>query len=61
MPGTIFTPLGVGKIVYKLPSGQYLVEFPHGGGHLFYPQELFPDWEDTAQDRYDKSDLRLAA
>lgn len=40
-PSEVFTPLGRGRIVYKLKNGTYVVEFSHGGGHIFTAKELF--------------------
>lgn len=37
----VFTPLGKGKVVHKLPDGTFVVEFPHGGGQIFRADELF--------------------
>lgn len=42
MGAKIFSPLGICRIVYKFPTGQYAVEFEHGGGHIFMEDELFP-------------------
>jgi hypothetical protein len=40
----VYTYLGKGRIVYQLPNGTLVVEFEHGGGHIFMPSELFaPD------------------
>ena len=36
----VYTPLGKGKVVYLLPDGTFLVEFPWGGGRMFLPGEL---------------------
>jgi hypothetical protein len=38
----IFTPLGKGKIVHKFKDGTLCVELEHGGGQIFYPEDLFP-------------------
>ncbi len=40
---TVYTPLGRGQVVYELGDGTIVVEFPHGGGHIFLPQEVFRD------------------
>jgi len=37
----VFTRLGQGIVVYTLSNGTYVVEFDHGGGHIFHPEELF--------------------
>lgn len=37
----VYTPLGKGVIVFKLKNGSYVVEFEHGGGHIFTHRELF--------------------
>lgn len=37
----VFTPLGAGRVVYELPDGTLVVQFDHGSGHIFRPEELF--------------------
>lgn len=37
---SVFTPLGRGSVVYVLPDGGLVVEFEHGSGHIFRPEEL---------------------
>ncbi len=39
--GEVFTPLGRGKVVYRLSDGTFVVEFPHGGGQIFRAEDLF--------------------
>lgn len=36
----VVTPLGKGVLVYQLPEGRVLVEFPWGGGELFFREEI---------------------
>jgi hypothetical protein len=38
----VFTPQGKGRIVHRFPDGTLAVEFDHGGGKVFSPEELFP-------------------
>lgn len=42
---TVFTPLGMGRIVFRLPDGSVLVEFDGGWGHLFRLEEVFSPTE----------------
>lgn len=42
MNDVVYTPLGSGRIVWRLPDGGVVVQFPHGGGHIFRPEELKP-------------------
>lgn len=57
----IFTPLGKGKIIHTFPDGSYAIELEHGGGHIFRPDELFPNkdkkltprWPMVSQKEYD--------
>lgn len=37
----VVTALGAGEIVYELSDGTFLVQFDHGGGHIFLGSELF--------------------
>ena len=50
----VHTPLGSGKIVHNLPNGQIVVEFPHGGGHIFMPDEVLNPLAERV--RYDRAD-----
>ncbi len=58
----VFTPLGRGKVVYLLPDSTVVVEFPHGGGQIFFREELLRRvvrWDVTRRTReYD--DLQKA-
>lgn len=36
----VYTPLGKGRVVYVLPDKGLVVEFPHGGGQIFRPEQL---------------------
>jgi hypothetical protein len=37
----VFTTLGKGRVVHQLQDGTLVVEFEHGGGHIFRPEEIF--------------------
>lgn len=37
---SIYTPLGRAKVVWEFPDGTMAVQFDHGGGHIFRPDEL---------------------
>jgi hypothetical protein len=36
----VLTPLGRGRIVYDFLDGTFAVQLEHGGGHIFFQEEL---------------------
>lgn len=38
---TVYTPLGTGTVVAEFENGTVCVRFEHGGGHIFFKDEIF--------------------
>lgn len=47
----VYTPHGRGRIVYRLPDGTVLVQYPHGGGNVYRPGQLFHPKKTHAETR----------
>jgi hypothetical protein len=41
----VTTPVGTGKIVYELPNGSFVVEYPWGGGEIITAQDILSHFE----------------